>query len=85
MRIFEIIIWVYNFLELKPVTIVDFLPFLKNFDFSKTFLDKYTKIKISVTFPLDLFKNELILTFRDLGVNLLTTTLLKEIKSQPAS
>ena len=76
---------------------VDLLPFPKNLDFSKIFLNKYAGIKeesltISATLPFDLLEDMPIVDFNALDIKLLMTTFLKEMfwsligmESQPAS
>ena len=95
-EMFELVTWVYDFLVLLLIAIIDFLPFPKNFDFSKISLDKYVgmeeeSLTISAAFPFDLSEDEPLLVFKDLGFRLFMTIFLKEtfwlligIESQPA-
>ena len=80
---FELVAWAYNFLVLVLITILDFLPFLKNLDSSKTSLCRCIDIgerslTISTAFLFDLSEYKLLLNFNNLGFNLFETTFLKE-------
>ena len=80
---FKLVAWVYDFLVLILITILDFLPFLKNLDSSKTSLGRCTgmgggSLTISAVFLFDLSECKLLLNFDNLGFNLFETAFLKE-------
>jgi len=63
---------------------IGFFPLLKNLDFSNTSLDRHAEMEekilmISATLSLDVLEFEESLSFRTLGINLLTIPFLKEL------